>query len=151
MKTFAKEDTDVLEMKDDFGSLIYQIKKKYKITDFSYDKDNISDMFGQEIEVFMASIGQSITEYLVNFEFFIDLMKEYGFELALPTYKKGEYNPIKDPIQSFDKIIEGTSELRENDKEFIQKTKNTELYKVHSNKEYKLLSGLNNWFMFQKQ
>jgi hypothetical protein len=151
MKTFAKEDTDILEMKDYFGSLIYQIKKKYKITDFSYDKDNISDMFGQEIEVFMASIGQSITEYLVNFEFFIDLMKEYGFELALPTYKKGEYNPIKDPIQSFDTIIENTSELRENDKEFIHKTKNTELYKVHSNKEYKLLSGLNNWFIFQKQ
>ena len=150
MKTFAKEDTDVLEMKDDFGSLIYQIKKKYKITDFSYDKDNIDDMFGQEIEVFMASIGQSITEYLVNFEFFIDLMKEYGFELALPTYKKGEYNPIKDPIQSFDKIIENTSELRENDKGFIQKTNNTELYKVHSHKEYKLLSGLNNWFVFTK-
>ena len=151
LKTFAKEDTDVLDMKDDLGSLIYQIKKKYKITDFRYNKDNISDMFGQEIEVFMASIGQSITEYLVNFEFFIELMKEYGFELALPTYKKGEYNPIKSPIESFDKIIEGTSELRENDKEFIQKTKNTELYKVHSNKEYKLLSGLNNWFIFQKQ
>jgi len=151
MKTFAKEDTDVLDMKDDFGSLIYQIKKKYKITDFSYDKDNIDGMFGQEIEVFMASIGQSITEYLVNFEFFIELMKEYGFELALPTYKKGEYNPIKGAWQSFDTIIEGTSELRENDKEFIQKTKNTELYKVHSNKEYKLLSGLNNWFIFQKQ
>ena len=151
MKTFAKEDKDILEMKDEFGSLIYQIKKKYGITDFSYDKDNIEDMFGQEIEVFMASIGQSITEYLVNFEFFIDLMKEYGFELALPTYKKGEYNPIKDPIQSFDKIIEETSELRENDKEFIQKTKNTELYRVHGNKEYKLLSGLNNWFIFQKK
>jgi len=130
--------------------LIYQIKKKYKITDFSYDKDNIDDMFGQEIEVFMASIGQSITEYLVNFEFFIDLMKEYGFELSLPTYKQGEYNPIKDPIQSFDKIIENTSELRENDKGFIQKTNNTELYKVHSHKEYKLLSGLNNWFVFTK-
>ena len=151
MKTFAKEDTDILEMKDESGSLIYQIKKKYNITDFSYDKDNIETMFGQEIDVFMASIGQSITEYLVNFEFFIDLMKEYGFELALPTFRKGEYNPIKDSIQSFDQIIEGTSELREKDKEFIQKTKNTELYKVHSNKEYKLLSGLNNWFIFQKQ
>ena len=151
MKTFAQEDKDILDMKDEYGSLIYQIKKKYKLTDFSYDKRNIDDMFGQEIEVFMASIGQSITEYLVNFEFFIDLMKEYGFELSLPTYKKGEYNPIKDPWQSFDTIIEMTSELRENDKGFIQKTKNTELYKVHSNKEYKLLSGLNNWFIFQKQ
>ena len=108
-------------------------------------------MFGQEIEVFMASIGQPITEYLVHFEFFIDLMKEYGFEPMVPSFNKGEYNPIKSPIESFDKIIEETSDLRENDHEFIKKTKNTELYKVHTNKEYKLLSGLNNWFIFRKK
>ena len=151
MKTFAQEDKDTLEMTDDFGSLIYQIKKKYTITDFSYDKDNVDDMFGQEIEVFMASIGQPITEYLVNFEFFIELMKEYGFELSLPTFRKGEYNPIKDPIQSFDKIISETSEIKEKDHQFVKKTYNTDLYKVHSNKEYSLLSGLNNWFVFQKK
>ena len=40
-------------------------------SNFSYNKDDISDMFGQEIEVFMASIGQPLIEYLVNFEFFI--------------------------------------------------------------------------------
>jgi len=151
MKTFAQEDKETLEMKDDFGSLIYQIKKKYSITDFSYDKDNIDNMFGQEIDVFMASIGQPITEYLVNFEFFIDIMKEYGFELALPSFGKGEYNPIKQPIESFDKIIGETSEIREKDNNFVKKTRNNDLYKVHSNKEYKLLSGLNNWFIFQKK
>ena len=150
MKTFAQQDTDTLEMSDEFGSLIYQIKKKYTITDFSYNKEDISDMFGHEIDVFMASIGQPITEYLVNFEFFIDIMKEYGFELSLPTFRKGEYNPIKDPIQSFEQIINGTSEIKDNDDEFIKKTKNTDLYKVHSNKEYSLLSGLNNYFIFQK-
>ena len=151
VKTFEREDTDILNMEDEFGSLIYQIKKKYDITDFKYNKDNLEDMFGQEIEVFMASIGQPITEYLVNFEFFIDLMKEYGFEPVVPSFNKGEYNPIKSPIESFDKIIEETSDLRENDHEFIKKTKNTELYKVHTNKEYKLLSGLNNWFIFRKK
>ena len=150
VKTFSQEDTDTLEMKDDFGSLIYQIKKKYTITDFSYDKNDTENMFGQEIDVFMASIGQSITEYLVNFEFFIDIMKEYGFELALPTFRKGEYNPIKQPIESFDKIIGDTSEIREKDNNFIKKTRNNDLYKVHTNKEYKLLSGLNNWFIFKK-
>ena len=151
VKTFEQEGKDILEMKDDFGSLIYQIKKKYKITDFTYDKENAENMFGQEIDVFMASIGQPITEYLVNFEFFIELMKEYGFEPALPTFKKGEYNPIKQPIDSFDTIIEGTSELREKDNNFIKKTRNTDLYKVHTNKEYKRLCGLNNWFIFKKK
>jgi len=151
MKTFALKDTDTLEMIDDSGSLIYQIKKKYSITDFSYDKDNLEDMFGQEIDVFMASIGQPITEYLVNFEFFIDLMEEYGFEPVLPTFKKGEYNPIKTPIQSFDTIIENTSEIKEKDNKFVKKTYNTDLYKVHSSKGYSLLSGLNNLFVFQKK
>ena len=108
-------------------------------------------MYGQEIEVFMASIGQTITEYLVNFEFFIDLMKEYGFEPALPTFKKGQYNPIKDPIQSFDTIIGNTSEIEEKDNKFVKKTYNTDLYKVHSSKGYSLLSGLNNWFVFKKK
>jgi len=149
MKTFEQGGSDILEMKDDFGSLIYQIKKKYTIDDFTYNKDDPGNMFGQEIDVFMASIGQPITEYLVNFEFFIDIMKEYGFEPALPTFRKGDYNPIKSPIQSFDSIISATSEIKEKDNNFVKKTYNTDLYKVHTNKEYKLLSGLNNWFVFQ--
>ena len=78
-------------------------------------------------------------------------MKEYGFELALPSFGKGEYNPIKQPIESFDKIIGETSEIREKDNNFVKKTGNNDLYKVHSNKEYKLLSGLNNWFIFKKK
>ena len=150
MKTFANLDTDILEMKDDFGSLIYKIQKKYDITDFTYNKDDISDMFGQEIDVYMASIGQSITEYLVNFEFFIEIMKEYGFKLDLPSFKKGEYNPIKEPIQSFDSIINNLDELRERDNDFIKKTRNRDLFDIKKDKKYQLLSGLNNWFVCKK-
>lgn len=151
MKTFAKQDTDTLEMRDSFGSLIYQIKKKYTITDFSYTEDDISDMFGQEIEVFMASIGQHITEYLVNFEFFINLMKDYGFVLELPPFKKGEYNPIKEPIQSFDSIIDNLDEVKERDINFVKKTYNRDLFDIKKDKGYQLLSGLNNWFVFKKE
>jgi len=151
MKTFAKQDTDTLEMVDSFGSLIYQINKKYTITDFSYDKDDTSDMYGQEIEVFMASIGQHITEYLVNFEFFIDIMSEYGFKLELPPFRKGEYNPIRDPIQSFDKVIDNLDEIREKDFNFVKKTNNRDLFDIKKDKGYQLLSGLNNWFVFQKE
>ena len=99
----------------------------------------------------MSSIGQPITEYLVNFELFIDLMSEYGFEPALPTFRKGEYNPIKSPIDSFDTIIENISEVREKDNNFVKKTYNTGLYNVPKKKGYSLLSGLNNWFIFQKK
>ena len=41
----------------------------------------------EKIKVEMSSIGQEITESLVNFEFFIDIMKEYNFELVSPNLK----------------------------------------------------------------
>jgi len=150
MKTFARESTNSLEMRDDFGSLIYKITKQYDITDFTYNKDDTRNMFGQEIDVFMASIGQTITEYLVNFEFFITIMKEYGFELSLPSFRKGEYNPIKDPIQSFDSIIQNIDELKERDFNFIKHTGNRDLFDIKKDSKYQLLSGLNNWFVFKK-
>ncbi len=150
-KTMEQLQTDTLEMTDSFGSLIYQIQKKYTTTDFTYNKERPQDMYGNEISVFMSSIGQHITEYLVNFEFFVDIMDEYGFSLDIPSFKQGDYNPIKDPIQSFDQIIDNLDEVREKDNNFVKRTKNTELFKVGNNKEYKLLSGLNNWFIFKKR
>ena len=99
----------------------------------------------------MSSIGQHITEYLVNFEYFIDIMKEYGFELSLPTFKKGEYNPIREPIQSFDQIIRNLSEIKEKDFNFVKKTYTRELFDITKDKQYQQLSGLNNWFIFQKK
>ena len=37
-------------------------------------------MYGKKIKVFVESIGVVHEEYLVNFEYFIQLMTEYGFE-----------------------------------------------------------------------
>ena len=78
-------------------------------------------------------------------------MKEYGFELALPTFKKGEYNPIREPIQSFDQIIRNLSEIKEKDFNFVKKTYTRELFDITKDKQYQQLSGLNNWFIFQKK
>ena len=155
---FTEHGSDTVEMKDSMGSLIYQIKQLYDIESFDYEKGTLDDenvmdlMVGKEIEVFMSSIGQPLVEYLVNFNFFIDMMNEYGFEVSeLPPFKKGEYNPIKDPINSFTKFIESTDSIRENDKEFIKRTRNTDLYKVKDSMDYSRLCSLNNWFVFQKK
>jgi len=150
-EAFTQAQKDTIEMKDEFGSLIYQVKKLYDTPVFTYEQGNMDDMLGKEIEVFMASIGQPFVEYLVNFEFFIDIMKEYGFEPALPTFRKGEYNPIKEPIQDFDKLIASLDDIRENDNEFIKKTRNTAMFKVGTSKGYSLLSGLNKSFVFRKK
>ena len=139
-KTFKESNKESFEMTDDFGSLIYKINKKYDIETFDYDKNNIDAMLGNEIEVYMSSIGQLIPEYLVNFAFFVDIMKEYGFTLQLPSFRRGLYNPIKDPIQSFDSIIESTSEIREKDNNFV-KAIYRDLYDITKSPKLKLLSG----------
>ena len=148
---------DTVEMKDDFGSLIYQIKKLYDTPVFDYEsgslgKEGVMDsMLGNEIEVFMSSIGQPIIEYLVNFQFFTELMAEYGFEPAIPPFGKDEFNMIKQPFQSFNSIIANLDTIRERDDAFIRRIKKTDLYKVKPNSEYALLSGLNTTFIFQKK
>ena len=35
--------------------------------------------------------------------------------------------------------------------ELMKEGRNNDLYKVHTNKEYKRLCGLNNWFIFKKK
>lgn len=156
-RMFDQINKDTVEMKDQFGSLIYQIKKLYDTPVFDYEPGTLSkegvmgDMLGKEIEVFMSSIGQPIIEYLVNFQFFIELMEEYGFVPAIPPFGKGEFNMIKQPLQSFNSIIANLDTIRDRDDEFIRKTKKTELYKVKPGSEYARLSGLNTTFIFQKK
>ena len=84
-----------LEMTDEFGNKVYSITKKYEIKDFTYNSDKKEELLGQEIDVYMNSIGKTFTEYLVNFEYFIELMKEYDLELAKPNFKT-EYKELFD-------------------------------------------------------
>ena len=48
-------------------------------------KKNEENMFGQVIDVYMESIGQTIPEYLVNFDFFVKIMGDNGFRPVVPT------------------------------------------------------------------
>ena len=99
---------------------LWTIKKLYEENMF---KDNESSL-GYEIEVFNESIGASIKEFLVNFDFLIEKAKEYNLELI--------------EINSFSTIFESV-----NKKEYgSMKDMSDEL------KEY---SFLNNAFVFEKK
>jgi SAM-dependent methyltransferase len=144
-KSFSINEGKNIQGRDSKETLIYEIIKDYDISNFDYDKEDTSNMFGQEINVYMSSIGQYITEYLVNFEFVIDIMKEYGFE---PHYPDKASN-MKKPIGNFEEIIDKIDTLLDDTEKDVQKAY---LYAkvVQKDEIYRKLSGLNNWFIFKK-
>jgi hypothetical protein len=54
--------------------VVWKIDKKYPEAEAFKD-------WGQEVDIFNVNIGQSITEYLVNFDFMVSVAKKYGLEL----------------------------------------------------------------------
>ena len=62
-----------IEYTDSLNNLIYKIDKKYEIDDLTEN-----NCLGIEIDVYMESIGQPITEYLVYFPYLIfSSLKKY--------------------------------------------------------------------------
>jgi mRNA (guanine-N7-)-methyltransferase len=58
-------------------TLIFEIQKKFSQTGFVSDDTSV----GYAIKVFQESINNYVTEYLVNFNYFVRLMENYGFKL----------------------------------------------------------------------
>ena len=146
-----------LEMIDEFNNKVYSITKKYDLEDFNYSKDNIEKLFGQKIDVYMNSIGQTISEYLVNFEMFIEMMKEYDLVLAKPDMKKdfkGFFDnrdlSYMDGLGGFEKMIDNLEDLYSKDLSLKQFFPEAFGLLKDKNKLLRELSGLNNWFIFQK-
>ena len=72
---------------DEEGQLIWSIEKDYKTTRFNANKNSL----GREIKVFVKSIGNFHTEYLVNFEYLDKMLIDYGFEKVRVTPFEEEY------------------------------------------------------------
>ena len=56
---------------------IWEVKKQYDRTDFSADNSSL----GYGIDIFQESINKTFREYLVNYDYLIRLMENYGFKL----------------------------------------------------------------------
>jgi hypothetical protein len=75
-----KEDESVTFMTNDRYDnrvRICEIVKKYNDTGFPDDDTSL----GYKIDVYQESINQFASEYLVNFNFFVEMMDDYGFKL----------------------------------------------------------------------
>jgi len=131
------------EYRDKNDSIIYKIEKKYEIDEYSSD-----NAFGKEISVYMESIGKVMPEYLVNFTFLENILKEYGFEAYKPNMKPKYNHIINKPIESFNTILSKLPELYESDVELKKFYKNA--IKIIKDEKLKELSSMNNYFIFKK-
>lgn len=158
MKVFQRlNESDSMEMIDEFGNRVFSIHKKYDLDDFGYSKDDIGKLFGQQIDVYMSSIGQTIPEYLVNFQMFSGLMKEYDLVLAKPQVKrefKGFFDndnySYMDGLGGFERIIDDLDKLYSKDISLKQYFPESFQLIKPKNAMLRELSGFNNWFIFQK-
>ena len=100
-------------------------------------------MLGNKVEVFMDSIGYTIPEYLVNFDYFINMMKQYGFELITDfgLLSPPKVNVIKKSIGSFGEIINKLNDLYSKDKDL-----NDIVMDILENEQLMKLSSYNNYF-----
>jgi hypothetical protein len=119
---------------------MWEIKKLYNETEFANNETSI----GYKIDVFQESINNYIPEYLVNFDYFIILMQEYGF-IPITTEEANQMN-FPHAIGTFKELYnQMIKEIREN------KIKKKSVGKASEMTEYeKEISFLNNYFIFKK-
>jgi len=106
----------------------------------------------------MNSIGQTFTEYLVNFELFIEIMKEYDLVLSKPDVKK-DYKGFfdnqdlsyGDGFGGFELMINNLDKLYSKDLSLKQHFPESFGLLKEKNNLLRELSGFNNWFIFQKK
>ena len=72
-KTKTGESIQIIED----GKKIWEITKGYASSQFEDDSSSI----GYRIDVFQESINQTISEYLINFDYFNRVLENYGFKL----------------------------------------------------------------------
>ena len=118
----------------------WSIKKKYNGKEFKNDNTSL----GFKIDVYQESINQTITEYLVNFDYLTSLMENFGFILC-PS-KDLKKMRFKKPLGGFEELYE---EMEENIKtERLRKSIIRDALKMSDDE--KQISFLNNYFIYKK-
>ena len=134
-----KSHGEMVELYDDKKRKLWHIKKLYH-DDSEVFMDNNESSIGHCISVYQESINLEFEEYLVNFEYFVKVMEDYGFILANDLVSM-DGKPLK-PLGSFESLFDVMTTMPQV-KEFGEAHKMT-------SKE-KQISFLNSYFVFQKQ
>jgi len=119
---------------------ICEIIKKYDESGFPDDENSI----GYAIDVYQESINKVCREYLVNFEYFVRIMEDYGFTLITNDEAKQMGMPRNSGL--FGELF---AEL-ENDVKMNPKLKKDFKQAIHMTSVEKNLSFMNRYCIFKK-
>ena len=119
---------------------IWEITKRYENNEFNND----DSCLGYAIDVFQESINKTFREYLVNFDYLVRLMEDYGFVLL----KETEYKQLNLPgsIGTFEDLYKFMVEETKKDKRLLMKIGSS----LNMSEEEKKISFFNNYFIFKK-
>lgn len=122
------------------GVKMWEIKKQYDQTEFTNDMSSV----GYKIDVYQESINKTFSEYLVNYEYLIQLIENYGFVLV----ERDEARSLGLPnsIGNFDQLYyEMQSQIK------TRKIKRADLFSAPDmTSDEKKISFLNKYFIFKK-
>jgi hypothetical protein len=119
---------------------MWDLKKLYTQTTFPDDESSL----GYAVDVYQESINKTFTEYLVNFDFFIRTMENFGFVPISDTEAKSMGFP--QAIGSFEDLFDVMKSEIEN--RIIKKVNIGKAMNMKPNE--KIISFLNNYFIFKK-
>ncbi len=122
------------------GKKIWEITKLYDNIDFKDDASSI----GYTIDVYQESINKSFPEYLVNFDYLVQIMEKHGFKLLTSNELKDLNLPSS--LDSFESLY---NKLEHEVKIGIRK-KSEIGHSLKMNIFEKKISFLNNYFVFKK-
>ena len=119
---------------------VWSVTKLYDATSF---EDNDSCL-GYKIDVYQDSINQTLSEYLVNFDFLTSTMDKYGFSLV--TREEAKYMGLPEGSGMFSELFNSMqNEIQKNPK------KASDYKDAPSMKSYeKNISFLNRFFVYKK-
>ena len=136
------EDVNIGESRSLFNNenKIWEITRRYENNEFNNDESCI----GYAIDVFQESINKTFREYLVNFDYVVRLMEDYGFVLL----KETEYKQLNLPgsIGTFEELYNFMNEEIKKDKRLMMKIGSA----LNMSDEEKKISFFNNYFIFKK-
>jgi len=127
---------------------VFEIAKMYDETGFPEDELSL----GYAINVYQESINQTIREYLVNFDYFIKLMADYGFA-PVPRHE-AEKMGLPNGVGSFENLfVDMENEIRRtrhNSHSIMANTMAEYGTALQMTDDEKTISFLNRYFVFRK-